>query len=147
MTLPNERARALRWAGEFIKELSNAGELSEKRRQEAQAILRHYPSEAETKFFEQVSLEKIEPAVVHPSPTADSQNPGRFTHLYGVLTVQDMAEHLNCSPYKIYDRAIAGEFLFLSSSDRVDDRRYPAFQLGVDLFSLSKVTVEKLALA
>ncbi|MEO8022865.1 BPSL0761 family protein [Polaromonas sp.] len=50
--MPNERARALRWAGEFIKELGNTNELSESRRQEARKILRHYPSatEIETKF-------------------------------------------------------------------------------------------------
>lgn len=45
--MPNERARALRWAGEFIRELAAAGDLSEARRREAGAILRHYPSTAE----------------------------------------------------------------------------------------------------
>lgn len=47
MTMPNERARALRWAGEFIQDLAASGELSEERKREAQAILRHYPSAAE----------------------------------------------------------------------------------------------------
>ena len=47
MTMPDERARALRWAGEFIRELMAAGELSDKRKREAQVILRHYPSAAE----------------------------------------------------------------------------------------------------
>ncbi|ABE47067.1 BPSL0761 family protein [Polaromonas sp. JS666] len=47
MTTPTERARALRWAGEFIKELAAAGELSEKRKHEALVILRHYPSATE----------------------------------------------------------------------------------------------------
>ena len=47
MTMPNERARALRWAGEFIQDIAASGELSEERKREAQAILRHYPSAAE----------------------------------------------------------------------------------------------------
>jgi len=45
--MPNERARALRWAGEFIRELAAYGEISEARKREAQVILRHYPSTAE----------------------------------------------------------------------------------------------------
>lgn len=47
MTMPDERARALRWAGEFIRDLAAAGELSDERKREAQAILRHYPSAKE----------------------------------------------------------------------------------------------------
>lgn len=47
MTMPNERTRALRWAGEFIRELAASGEISEARKREAQVILRHYPSAAE----------------------------------------------------------------------------------------------------
>lgn len=145
MTLPAERARALRWAGEFIKELINAGELSEKRQREARVILRHYPSAAEIEYIDdQVPLGKISPAVEHPLPTTDSQNPGRFAHLYGVLTAQEMADYLNCSPEEIYERAIAGEFIFLSSPDRVDDRRYPAFQLDESLDkSLLKQTIQE----
>lgn len=32
--------------------------------------------------------------------------------VYGVLTVQKMAEHLKCSPKAVYERALAGELLF-----------------------------------
>lgn len=47
MAPPAKRARALRSAGEFVKELVNADELSGERRREAQVIMRHYPSAAE----------------------------------------------------------------------------------------------------
>ena len=47
MTTPDERTRALRWAGEFLTELRESGELSELRRREVIAILRHYPNENE----------------------------------------------------------------------------------------------------
>ena len=45
---------------------------------------------------------------LHPPPIG-RQNPGRFAHLYGVLTVQEMADHLKCSPKAVYERAVAGE--------------------------------------
>lgn len=44
MTMPSERTRALRWAGEFLNELRESGELSEARRREVTSILRHYPN-------------------------------------------------------------------------------------------------------
>lgn len=79
-----------------------------------------------------------------PPPTIDSQNPGRFAHLYGVLTVQEMADHLKCSPEAVYERVVAGEFIYLSSPERFDDRRYPAFQLDERLDkSLLKQTIQK----
>jgi hypothetical protein len=47
MTMPHERTRALRWAGEFLQEVLSLGELSEARRREVIAILRHYPKSTE----------------------------------------------------------------------------------------------------
>jgi hypothetical protein len=47
MTMPHERTRALRWAGEFLREVLNFGELTEARRREVIAILRHYPTSRE----------------------------------------------------------------------------------------------------
>jgi hypothetical protein len=63
---------------------------------------------------------------------------------YRVLTVQEMAEHLKCSPEAVYERAVAGEVLFLSSPSRSDERRYPAFQLDERLNkSLLRQTIQK----
>ena len=46
MTLPYERARALRWAGEFLEKLNRIDGLSlpEDIKREISYILRHYPS-------------------------------------------------------------------------------------------------------
>ena len=87
---------------------------------------------------------EISATAERPAPTIDSQDPGRFARLYGVLTVQEMADHLKCSPEAVHERAVAGEFIFLSSPDRVDDRRYPAFQLDERLDkSLLKQAIQK----
>ena len=77
-------------------------------------------------------------------PPAGIQEPNSPAHLYGVLTAQEMADHLKCSPKAVYERAIAGELIFLSSPTRADDRRYPAFQLDgrVDK-SLLTQTIQK----
>ncbi len=47
MTMPSERTRALRWAGELLRELQASEDLSAERRREIQGILRHYPSSPE----------------------------------------------------------------------------------------------------
>jgi len=44
MTRPNERARALRWAGEFLREARRHDGLPEELRCQIPAILRHYSS-------------------------------------------------------------------------------------------------------
>jgi tartrate dehydratase alpha subunit/fumarate hydratase class I-like protein len=49
MTMPDERTRALRWAGEFLFKVQIGGEFSEAIKREAKAILRHYPREHEIK--------------------------------------------------------------------------------------------------
>ena len=170
MTTPAERTRALRWAGEFIQELVTTGELSEKRKHEALVILRHYPTatEIEPQFatgrydvaegqspgikvppergfntlgqLESKSIEGLQDPKLEPL----LRNHGRLAHLYGVLTAQEMADHLKCSPEAVYERAVAGEFIFLSSPTRDDDRRYPAFQLNERLDkSLLKQTIQE----
>lgn len=48
MTLPDERYRAVLWAGRFLQSLSYSSETPRvplKIRQEARSILRHYPGE------------------------------------------------------------------------------------------------------
>ncbi|MBH2018489.1 MAG: hypothetical protein I8H91_02770 [Burkholderiales bacterium] len=44
MTMPNERTRALRWAGEFLREAKRHEGLPEELRKQIPFILRHYPS-------------------------------------------------------------------------------------------------------
>ncbi|MEO7887700.1 MAG: hypothetical protein ABIR76_13275, partial [Polaromonas sp.] len=47
--------------------------------------------------------------------TVGIQSPNSPAHLYGVLTVREMADRLKCSPEAVYERTVAGEFIFLSS--------------------------------
>ena len=44
MTMPDERARALRFAGEMLRELQRNPDVPEAIRREARVTLRHYPS-------------------------------------------------------------------------------------------------------
>ncbi|UUZ71229.1 hypothetical protein LP415_19165 [Polaromonas sp. P1(28)-8] len=95
-------------------------------------------------WIAQMAQGKIAAAVEHLQSIIDSQNPGPFAHLYGVLTAQEMADHLKCSPEAVYERAVAGEFIFLSSPARAGGPRYPAFQLDERLDkSLLKQTIQE----
>ncbi len=49
MTMPHERARALRFAGEMLRELQRNPDVPESIRQEARSTLRHYPGTLELK--------------------------------------------------------------------------------------------------
>ncbi len=49
MTMPHERARALRFAGEMLRELQRNPDIPESIRQEARVTLRHYPGALELK--------------------------------------------------------------------------------------------------
>jgi hypothetical protein len=44
MTMPDERARALRFAGEMLREIQRNPDVPEAIRREARVTLRHYPS-------------------------------------------------------------------------------------------------------
>lgn len=44
MTTPTERTRALRWAGEFLREVGSSDGFSEELRRKVNVILRHYPT-------------------------------------------------------------------------------------------------------
>lgn len=44
MTMPFERTRALRWAGEFLDEIQKSADCRPELRRQAEFILRHYPS-------------------------------------------------------------------------------------------------------
>ncbi len=44
MTTPTERTRALRWAGEFLREVGSSDGFSEELSRKVSVILRHYPT-------------------------------------------------------------------------------------------------------
>ncbi len=47
MTMPSERTRALRWAGEFLRDALASKEVPAALREQARGILRHYPDKDE----------------------------------------------------------------------------------------------------
>lgn len=47
MTMPCERTRALRWAGEFLREIQKSETATDEQKRTASVILRHYPSNNE----------------------------------------------------------------------------------------------------
>lgn len=49
MTMPDERTRALRWAGEFLLKVQRGDEFSDEIKREVKFILRHYPRDFEIK--------------------------------------------------------------------------------------------------
>lgn len=49
MTMPDERTRALRWAGEFLRKVQLGEEFSAEIKREVQYIMRHYPQDHEIK--------------------------------------------------------------------------------------------------
>lgn len=49
MTMPSERTRALRWAGEFLREIRTRSDVPEALKSQALVILRHYPEDHDIK--------------------------------------------------------------------------------------------------
>lgn len=49
MTMPSERTRALRWAGEFLLKVQKGDEFSAELKREVKFILRHYPEDWDIK--------------------------------------------------------------------------------------------------
>ena len=61
MTIPEERTRALKWAGEFLVEVLRTPECPQELREQARMILRHYPDAA-----------SIEPCPMRYGPEGDT---------------------------------------------------------------------------
>lgn len=51
MTMPDERARALRFAGEVMREMLTRPDVPDDLKQQARVTLRHYPTEQQLKWM------------------------------------------------------------------------------------------------
>jgi hypothetical protein len=51
MTMPNERARALRFAGEVLREMLSRSDVPEDLRRQANVTLRHYPTSEQLQWM------------------------------------------------------------------------------------------------
>lgn len=62
-------------------------------------------------------------------PNVGDQDNDRFKHEYGVLTIEEMAERMKCTPEAVREREGAGELFAAHTSGRADGQLYPKFQL------------------
>lgn len=51
MTMPDERARALRFAGEVLREMLTRADVPDDLKHQARVTLRHYPTEQQLKWM------------------------------------------------------------------------------------------------
>jgi hypothetical protein len=70
-----------------------------------------------------------ESSVANQSQPGGDQGRGRFAHLYGVLTVEEMADRMKCTPEGVSERAAVGEIFATWAPGQEGGPRYPAFQL------------------
>lgn len=70
----------------------------------------------------------------------DARTRGLFARMYGVLTVDEMADHMGCTPEDVREREAAGEIFAAYGPGREGVLRYPAFQLDD---RLNKVALKK----
>jgi hypothetical protein len=68
---------------------------------------------------------------------------GHMAHLYGVLTVDEMAARMKCTPEDVREREAAGEIFSACAPGRENGPRYPAFQLD---YRLNKVALKRIIL-
>lgn len=94
--------------------------------------------------IDQMPQGEIATAVEQPQPAIDSQNPGRFAHLYGVLTAEEMADRMNCTPEVVREREVAGDLFAARAPGRSTGPRYPTFQLDerLDKSLLKQIILE-----
>lgn len=69
MTLPHERARALRMAAELLRKIQACDLVPEEFRFEAQTVLRHYPNAIELRMWAHSEVQRGGPMVwLAPEP-------------------------------------------------------------------------------
>lgn len=81
------------------------------------------------KAIGQMSKEEIAVIIELLHPTVDDQDHDRFKHEYGVLTVDEMADRMKCTPEAVREREVAGDLFAAHASGRAGDPLYPKFQL------------------
>lgn len=77
-------------------------------------------------------------------PSVDDPDHDRFKHEYGVLTIEDMADRMKCTPEMVREREVAGDLFAAHTPDRAGGELYPKFQLDerVDRALLKRIIQE-----
>lgn len=81
------------------------------------------------KAIGQMSRDEIAAIVELFHPAVDDQDHDRFKHEYGVLTVEEMADRMKCTPEVVWDREVAGDFFAVHTPGQAGGQLYPKFQL------------------
>ena len=78
----------------------------------------------------QVDLEQLsQHGTVGASSTSPSQGDADLPDAQALLSAEQMARHMQCTPPAVYDREKAGEFLAVMPPGRLKGRKFPGFQL------------------
>lgn len=76
-----------------------------------------------------MSKEEIATIVELLHPSVDDQDHDRFKHEYGVLTIEEIAERMKCTPEMVREREVAGDLFAAHTPGRAGGELYPKFQL------------------
>ncbi len=90
MTRPHERTRALRWAGDFLHELSQAPGTSPEHRERIELILRHYPSDVTLALQARMDAQGGDPFLL-PEPEGSPARPADVLDPQGMATWENDA--------------------------------------------------------
>ncbi|MBK6650135.1 MAG: hypothetical protein IPG42_10720 [Betaproteobacteria bacterium] len=78
----------------------------------------------------QVDLEQLaQHGTAGVSSTSPSQGDADLPDAQALLSAEQMARHMQCTPPAVYDREKAGEFLAVMPPGRLKGRKFPGFQL------------------
>lgn len=81
------------------------------------------------KAVARLSKEEIAAIVELLRPSVDDQDHDRFKHEYGVLTIEEMAGRMKCTPEVVREREVAGDLFAAHTPGRAGGELYPKFQL------------------
>lgn len=73
MTTPSERTRALRWAGEFLRDIRANHIVDQALRDQAHGILRHYPDIYEIELLAKINAVDPFISLLSPEPSSSAQ--------------------------------------------------------------------------
>lgn len=82
---------------------------------------------------DQISREVITTAGGQRQSAAGNRDHDRFKRQFGTVTLEEMADRLECTPEAIREREAAGELFAAGAQGRDDGPRYPTFQLNENL--------------
>lgn len=96
------------------------------------------------KALGKMPIEKIEAALKQLQPDTENQDRDAFKQSYGVISIEEMAHGMQCTPQTVSKKEAAGEIFAAGAPGRTGMPLYPKFQLDerVDKFLLEHLIRE-----